>query len=122
TGVNYTSVTVNWLSGGNPASVTKHIVELSTVNGFGSGTNLTSTTYNLNGVFTGLIPDATYYAQVKAVNHSEIPTAYLDLGSTKTLQSPIPTNLAYTTGTATSLTASWNATSPAGDSYTFRVS
>src|SRR5205814_7932033 len=80
TGVNYTSVTVNWLTGGNPSNVTKYIVELSTVSDFLTGQLKSSTTYNLSGTFINLIPDTTYYAQVKAVNHSEIETSYLTLG------------------------------------------
>src|SRR5205823_5636493 len=42
--VNITSLTVTWTNGSNPASVTKYIVELSTVSGFGSGQTLSSTT------------------------------------------------------------------------------
>src|SRR5205814_4755583 len=80
TGVNYTSVTVNWLTGGNPSNVTKYIVQLSTVSDFLTGQLKSSTTYNLSGTFINLIPDTTYYAQVKAVNHSEIETSYLTLG------------------------------------------
>src|SRR5207248_2990634 len=63
--VNITSITVAWTRNGNPSGITKYIVELSTENGFGAGITLTSTTYNLNGTFTNLIPDTTYYAQVK---------------------------------------------------------
>src|SRR5205823_6652575 len=120
--VNITSLTVNWTNGANPANVTKYIVELSTVSGFGSGTTVSSTTYNLSGIFINLIPDATYYGQVKALNHYDIETAYLALGSTKTNQANAPTGLAFTSATVSSLTASWNASSPAGNSYTLQVS
>lgn len=78
--MNITSLTVSWLNGTNPASVTKYTVELSTVNGFATGTTISSITYSLNGTFINLIPDATYYSRVKALNHYNIPTAYIRAG------------------------------------------
>jgi len=112
--VNITSLTVSWQNGANPVDVTKYVVDLSTDSGFAPVATASSETYLLNGTFFTLVPDATYYAQVKAVNHSEIPTNYLALGSTKTLQTPIPTNLTFTAAAATNLTASWTAPNPAG--------
>jgi len=87
-----TSLTVNWLNAnGNPSNVTKYVVELSTDSGFAPVATMSSSTYLLTGNLINLVPDATYYAQVKAVNHSEISTNYLTLGSTITNFSGIPT-------------------------------
>lgn len=99
-----------------------HQVELSTVSGFASGITFSSTTNNLNGTFISLDPGATYFAQVRALNHSDIPTAYLVLGSTFTTAASLPTNLFVTTSTENSLTASWTPPTPPGDSYTLQVS
>lgn len=120
--VHTTSLSVTWALGGNPVNVTKYVVELSTVSGLGSGTIFSSTTYALTGTFLNLSPDTTYYAQVKALNHFDIETAYEILGSTKTQATTAPTNLVVTTATANSLSASWSASSPVGDSYTLQVS
>lgn len=102
TAVNYTSVTVNWLANSNPTNVTQYVVNLSTVNGFATGTTLSSTTYNLNATFTSLSVATTYYAQVKTVNHSGLSTSFLTIGSTVTISSA--TTLTWTGATDTQ----WN--------------
>lgn len=81
--VGLSSVTVDWAAGDNPEN-TQYVCHLSTVSGFGSGTTLSSTTLNTLATFTGLAQATTYYARVKAVNHSGIDTTYLVFGSTVT--------------------------------------
>ena len=92
TAVNITSITVTWTRGNNPATVTLYTVQLSTVSNFVGGTTLSSTTTNVNANFTSLVPDTVYNAQVKAINHSGISTAYVALGSTRTNAANVPTN------------------------------
>jgi hypothetical protein len=122
TEVNISSLTFAWDRGNNPASVTLYSVDLSTVSNFIGGTTLTNSTLSLDTTFTGLNAETVYYARVKAINHSGIDTSYLLLGSTVTKVPYGPTNLVYSTASITSLTATWTAPVPAGQSYTFQVS
>ncbi|OVE78360.1 hypothetical protein BVX98_00455, partial [bacterium F11] len=120
--VNVTSLTVTWAEGTNPLSVTRYVVEVSTANDFTGGDDTSTVTYGLNGVFTGLMPDTTYYAQVMAVNHSGIDTNYLNLGSTETLPATEPGSFQFVASSSYSLTADWTASDPAGDTYTLQLS
>ncbi|MCG3204500.1 MAG: hypothetical protein KCHDKBKB_01215 [Elusimicrobia bacterium] len=122
TAVNFTSVTVTWLDNGNPLNVTRYQVQLSTVSNFLSGTILNTFTTNLTTNFVSLIPATTYYAQVKAVNHSGIGTDWLVLGSTVTRVVNTPASLFFSSAATNWLAATWNATTPVADSYTLRVS
>src|SRR5207244_9610760 len=117
-----TSITVQWTQGTNPSSVTPYVVNLSTASGFNGANDLSSTTFNLNATFTGLVPETTYYAEVKAVNFSGISTVYLNVGSTVTQSANAPTNLVYTGAISTSLRPQWTAHYPAGQSYILQVS
>src|SRR6185503_10332978 len=69
-----------------------------------------------------LIPGTTYYGRAYATNHSGINTSTTTLGSTTTLTSPMPTNLQYTAATTNSLSASWTAANPSGESYILEYS
>src|SRR5262249_52216094 len=120
--VYYTSLTVTWDKGNNPANVTRYVINVSTSVNFDGSLDQSSSTYNLNASFTGLVPATTYYAEVKAVNHSGISTAFLNLGSTVTLGSPAPTGLVFIAATTQTLTAQWSPTTPPGSSYTLQVS
>lgn len=82
--VGLSSITFAWAAGDNPVTITQYVAHLSTVSGFGSGTTLSSTTYNLNATFTGLAQATTYYGRVKAVNLNNVSTAFLTVGSTVT--------------------------------------
>src|SRR4029077_4753598 len=93
--VSVTSVSVTWAENGNPLNVTKYVVQLSTTNGFNGANDLTTATYLSTATFTNLVPATTYYAHVKAVNHSEISTNYTFLGSTLTLTANPPTVLTF---------------------------
>jgi hypothetical protein len=95
TAVSQQSLVVNWTANGNPAGTT-FVVDLSTgafPNSFTG--NASTATITPAASFGGLTPDATYFAQVKAVNFSGISTAYAMLGSTKTLAPNAPANLRY---------------------------
>ncbi|MCG3205053.1 MAG: hypothetical protein KCHDKBKB_01770 [Elusimicrobia bacterium] len=123
TAVNFSSLTFAWTNGNNPEFITKYVAEISTAafpNSYGE--NQSSTTYNLNAGFTGLRPGVTYYAQVKAVNHNEVGTLYLVLGTTVTKSAIAPTGLDYTDATSTTLTAGWNQVTLEDDFYTLQVS
>lgn len=85
TNVFNSSLTVNWLPGDNPASVTQYTCQISTVSGFGSGTPISSTTYATSSTFTGLTAGGTYYAQVRSINFSGTPSSYVSIGSTVTI-------------------------------------
>jgi hypothetical protein len=103
--VGISSITMAWSNGFNPVSVTKYEVEISTVNDFTGTNDQISYTYNLNSTFTGLLAEVVYYGQVRALNHREVPSAYLVLGSTQTRVPNAPTNIHVTTATSTSITA-----------------
>ncbi len=122
TAVNITSLTVNWLGNGNPAAVTQYAVQLTTVSDFLSGTLLNAETNSLDNIFDQLESGTVYYARVRAINHSGIPSDWQTLGSTHTIVSAIPKNLAFSSAATTALSATWQASAPPGDTYTLRVS
>jgi hypothetical protein len=117
-----TSITVAWAAGTNPLNVTKYEVELSTTATFDGIDDVLLSTYGVTSIFDNLQPGTTYHAQVKALNHSEISTSYLYMGSTATASSQVPLNVHATTATLTSVTVAWDAPTPAGDSYTLQFS
>ncbi len=121
TAVNYTSVTVNWLSDGNPGGATLYEVRLGTSSNF-SGIENISQTYSLSAIYTGLVPSTTYYGRVRAINNNNVPTTFLSLGSTVTIQIPAPTNLTYVAASTGTLTGTWTQINPPADTYTLEVS
>jgi hypothetical protein len=122
TAVHATSVTVSWAANGNPAGVTLYTVQLSSVSNFLSGDVYSDSVYALSDVVTQLESGVTYYARVQAINHSGIKTTFVNLGSTKTVAAPVPKNFAFTASSVNSLSASWTASTPSGDSYNMQVS
>ncbi len=122
TAVQLTSITVTWQANGNPTGRTQFMLDISTVSGFTSGTPISSVTYNTSAIFTGLDVGVTYYARVKATNHSGVDTAYTALGSTVTRTIPPPTNLIFSDASTTSLDLMWTASSLTPDSYTLAIS
>ncbi len=120
--VGFSSLSVTWVSNGNPSNVTRYVVDLSTDAGFPAGAVSSSVTTTLAASFVSLIPSATYYGRVKAVNHSGIDTAYTTLGSTVTLSPLSPSGLQFTAAQTDRLSALWNSPVPPGDSYTLQVS
>ena len=64
--------------------MTAYTVQISTVNGFGSGTYTSSVTYALSVTTGGLSANSDYYFRVKAANFRGFETGFVDIGSTRT--------------------------------------
>ena len=128
-----TGLSVNWSSGtagfGYNAAGTLYVAEVSTVATF-VPLAASSQTYNLDAVFAGLNPNATYYAQVEAVNNNSVPTAFTNFGSTATLAVPpsAPAGSTFTAVSATGLTLNWSSGTaatgydPSGTAYLAQLS
>lgn len=110
TNVSTMSLQANWTANDNPLGTTYYAVistgSFPSINGFTS--NLSSTTLNTLAVFSGLSPNTTYYAEVKAINHDGVGTAFDSLGSTVTAPGP-PTGLSGTALGTSSITWAWTA-------------
>lgn len=89
--VNTSSLSAVWARGDNPANFTSYTMDISTVNGFASGTTLSSTTFMLSSTFTALTVGTTYYGRVLSTNITGLTSSYLLLGSTNTLPQTAPT-------------------------------
>ncbi|OGR66568.1 MAG: hypothetical protein A2X31_04415 [Elusimicrobia bacterium GWB2_63_22] len=76
------ALTFSWESGGNSAG-TSYNPELSTSSNFSAPVSSAVTT-SLNYLFTGLLPNATYYAHTRAVGVGGNPTPYTAAVSTVT--------------------------------------
>jgi hypothetical protein len=108
-----TSATVAWDANVNPAGTVYQVqastTGFSTIIASAQGTATSAT-------LTGLAPNQTNAFRVRAVNHANVPTAYLTIGSTVT-QAAVPTLTLFTITTNT-ITAFWNANgNPAGTLY-----
>ncbi len=86
--VGVSSVTLNWLSGGNPLGRTTYILVASTAadfNAFASSVTLTTVpSAGLTVTMTGLLFGTSYYFQVAARGNAGEVTVYASLGSTYT--------------------------------------
>jgi hypothetical protein len=85
--VNVTSMTVNWLGGGNPVGVTTYTVVLSTGSSYPNtfAGNVSASTVPagaLSASFTGLSDNTLYYLYVSALNYGGNATSFSALGST----------------------------------------
>lgn len=103
------SLQANWTANSNPAGTLYQAV-LSTganpgTNGFAG--NQSSATLNVNAAFAGLSPGATYFVEVKAVNHNGVSTAYASLGSTRTTALLAPASFSAQVQGVSSVTWSW---------------
>jgi hypothetical protein len=91
TGVGYSSATLNWTAGGNPAGTVYEyeISESAVFSGFvssGTGTGL-------NAAFSGLLQGATYYGRVRAVNGDLAVTSYVSPAGPAITQVLLPSGL-----------------------------
>lgn len=77
------SLAFQWSNNSNPLSVTRYVSELSTASNF-TGLINSATVYTLTSTHTSLSSNTVYYGRVKAVNHSQIDTSFLTVGSTQT--------------------------------------
>ncbi len=115
--VEVTSMTVSWLSNGNPADATLYSVLLSTgssyPNSFASNTVLSTRPAGGSpaATFTGLNDNTRYYLYVAAVNNAGVPSAYAALGSTVTRISP-PTAVIFDEISSNTIVASAYAPTP----------
>src|SRR5581483_11910411 len=113
------SLVANWGANGNP-SVTSYTVDLST-NGFSTVMASISTT-SVSAQFSGLSPNASYAARVRAANAAGSVTPYALLGSTVTL-SDAPLAAALSNVTSSGAQANWLAgADPAGTQYIAQIS
>ncbi len=107
TSVTDTSVSFAWASGGN-ASGTRYQAEISSISAVGAASSTVITTA-LSLTFSGLLPDTTYYARVKALGLIGFDSAYLTVGSTMTSLTP-PTSVRFSSATTTTLQMDWQST------------
>lgn len=108
--VGVSSLTVNWLNGTNPLNATYYRVWISSSQDF-SGTVLSSVTAGLYAVFGGLVPNASYYMQVSALNLTGVPTLpAVPLGTALTLPATayiLPHDQTFTAPLTDGFTVNW---------------
>ena len=120
-GVTSAGLTLAWAANGNPQGTT-YVAELSRDNFV--TVSLSSTTPNIPAVFTGLAPNTTYTARVKAVNFAGNSGAYSSpVVSTATLAVPPESAVPPFILTDSGLTALWlSGGNPPGTQYEAEVS
>ncbi|GAB4032982.1 MAG: hypothetical protein Fur0012_12120 [Elusimicrobiota bacterium] len=98
------SITVNWISNGNP-SYTSYIVAFSSSPTFESSTTykVVSTSYTIYY----LTPNSGYYARIYAVNQDDIPSSPISLGGKYTLARP-PSSVKPTDISLSGVTLTWD--------------
>ncbi|MEK7286941.1 MAG: fibronectin type III domain-containing protein, partial [Elusimicrobiota bacterium] len=116
------SLAFQWSVNNNPQG-TRFVMEISSFVGF-SPLAASSVTVLDSVALTGLTPNTTYYAQVKALNHSGLDSSYAVGRASVTLAAPpasaIPT---YTMVAVSSITYQWDANSnPQGTFYIAEIS
>ena len=121
TGGTSSGLTFNWTANGNPQNTT-YVAEISKDN-FVS-ISLSSTTPTIPAAFTGLTPNTTYTARVRAVNFSGNAGPYAaSVVSTATLAVPPQSAVSSFTLTEAGLTVRWAAgDNPSGTIYEAEVS
>ncbi|MBI4656806.1 MAG: fibronectin type III domain-containing protein, partial [Elusimicrobia bacterium] len=120
TNISANAIQFNWTDINNPAG-TLYRVLASTVDNpatFPQGAVVTSSyTYNLYLSSSGLNANTTYYFQVAAVNHNNVPTSYTGVQSTSTF-AIMPTDVNFTGITANAIQFNWTDTNnPSGTLY-----
>jgi hypothetical protein len=108
------TVTVSWTSGSpaNPAGLTQYTLAASTAPDFSGDDDVSSDTFNLSGTVIDLLPNTTYYLEVRVPNHAGIlSTLVVGATSTWTADVGVPTAQAVYIG---SITAQWSTISSQG--------
>lgn len=116
------SIQANWSNNGNPPNKTKYLCEISQDNFENIITS--SQTYNLYAIFDNLLPNTTYYFKVKAINHKNVPTKEIYLGTKVTLCSN-PVVEGYETITSSAIHSVWTSSlpqNPQGTKYFVQIS
>lgn len=83
-GIGVSSITLNWGHGDNPVGNTYYSAQISSSAVFAQPV-LSSVTLNNSATFYALVPNATYYLRVSALNYSEVTTQPTALGQALTL-------------------------------------
>ena len=118
--VTNTQITVNWSENSNPLNVTKYVCEVSSISTF-SEIISSSVTYNLYFTVDNLQPNTTYYFRVKAINHEEVATNWVEFPTKVTLCSE-PDNVGWGSVAENAVDVYYGAGSPPNPSNTiYRV-
>ena len=120
-GVSSAGLTFGWTANGNPQN-TAYVAEISKDNFVSVA--FTSATPNATAIFTGLTPNTTYTARVRAINFGGTPGPYsAPIVSTATLAGLPGSAVPAITLTGAGLTLHWSAgVNPAGTQYESDVS
>ncbi len=117
TQVTSTSARFNWVVGGNPAGLT-YVAQASSMTDF-SGTVFTSTTLNIDALFSALSPNTSYYYRVQAVGG---PFLVFGPAATDAVAATAP-GAPFTAVSSNALTVSWGSGgNPAGTLYSAQLS
>jgi fibronectin type 3 domain-containing protein len=82
-----TQITLDWDANDNPDG-TEYYAEISPDSNFISNVTNSGWVTTVGHIFTGLLPDTTYYARVKARNDNLVETSYVSFGSASTPAGP----------------------------------
>ncbi|MEK6536793.1 MAG: fibronectin type III domain-containing protein, partial [Actinomycetota bacterium] len=117
--VSSNTMSVSWIGNGIPG--TSYLAEAGNDEAF--TLNAVSTiTVSTSHVFTGLLPNAVYFARVKTLGEGVIDSDFVNFTATATLSAPV-TGAQYLDVFATSATLSWtDGVNPEGTSYEISVS
>ena len=117
--VSSNTMSVSWIGNGIPG--TSYLAEAGNDEAF--TLNAVSTiTVSTSHVFTGLFPNAVYFARVKTLGEGVIDSDFANFTATATLSAPV-TGAQYLDVFATSATLSWtDGVNPEGTSYEISVS
>jgi len=119
-GVTAVEFMVNWVANGNPSG-TIYKADISTTSDF-TGDLVSSATIRTTALFTGLVPNTTYYGRVRA--EAAAPSAYTALGPALTpANTPSAAAVPFSGLGSGQVTVAWEAAgNPAGTNYTLKVS
>ena len=111
TGLGVSSVTVTWERGANPAD-SSFLVQVSSVSWDYEG-RVPQLTGATTAVFTGLLPNTTYYARVKTVGRDGVPGPAADISGARTWAAlPLPEPVSFVSATEATLNWGFNDNPP----------
>jgi titin len=127
TGASFSNVqanqlTVDWTDGGNGPN-TRYDVVISTMSNFTPPSSSTVVTASLTHVFTGLLPNTSYWARVRVQGHNGGNSSYTQAPGNAYTDGSIPGAVGFSGVTTGQLTFDWNANgNPGGTIYLSRIS